>query len=226
MHEHDDSNSEGNGLGQSADNPKDAAAQKPMQPPPKEKIIREMDGVSSQEQGEDLLEKQNVPYLHAGPTSKKRNAPRGLTNVADPQVTLEKHSTQEPEKGSAQKPERASPQQPPPQKPSPKISPREISSDELSSDESSGESANEEVDSSPESEPKDQILFNFSRGFYTTASFRFRIFGTLTFLNLYNYQDRLTKLNKKIRYELQHSGKIQKKHKRKLATLLREYRMS
>lgn len=89
----------------------------------------------------------------------------------------------------------------------------------------SGHTRSDVVGSYSEDRTKDQTFFDFSTGVHRYASWKFRIFETLTFLNLYNYQDRLVKLDKTIRNVTDNGGHVSRRHKRKLARLLRHYRI-
>ncbi|PMD29111.1 hypothetical protein L207DRAFT_574509 [Hyaloscypha variabilis F] len=126
------------------------------------------------------------------------------------------------------------------QKPSFQPDVHEISADETSSLESESEEAkyhaatppyNPAADLSDElvaavessGSTKDQILFKFSTGLYSNSSRKYKIFETLTCLNLYNYQDRLTKLDENIRQAVTHHAEIPLEYKMELAIVLREY---
>lgn len=127
-----------------------------------------------------------------------------------------------------------------PQKQSPHASLQEVSSeDELSSEEleahgpqyeQSEQQSQEtlrlaEVDSYSESLTKDGTMLDFSKGLCAPASYKFKVFETLSFLNVYNYQARLVELDKTIRTGVEKSGTISKQHKDDLARLPRKYRM-
>jgi hypothetical protein len=68
---------------------------------------------------------------------------------------------------------------------------------------------------------KEQKLFDFSRGFHPEVWYKFKRFETLSLLNLYNYQDKLVILDKKINEK---EGDLSEEDSATLAKLLREYR--
>jgi hypothetical protein len=68
---------------------------------------------------------------------------------------------------------------------------------------------------------KEQKLFDFSRGLHPEVWYKFKRFETLSLLNLYNYQDKLVILDKKISMA---GGDLPGKDSAELSRLLREYR--
>lgn len=72
-----------------------------------------------------------------------------------------------------------------------------------------------------EGKTNEQILFDFSRGLHSEVWYKFKRFETLSLLNLYHYQDKLVKLDKKIKKA---RGDLDDGDVTDLANFLREYR--